>query len=250
MKKYHIIYSLGTDCACAMYMKQHNLRQYSGPFDWLTHATFETRAKLIINDFDKFLEIDDLRPIAKDINVENDDHCDYYENIRSGFYYYHDFPVGKTLKDVFNDVHTKYQRRICRFYDNVSKSKKVLFIWFSHEETLSDSFILDRCDLICKKFEKIIDFAIIQHDPNSPKGTIQSKLIAPNIQRYYLFSQAKDSLNRPTTQGDIDTCSKIFAQYQRIIPFRKRFLKRALRILCIVIPQRNLRKRLRNLIKL
>lgn len=43
MNRYDVIYSLGRDCSCAMYMRQTNLRSCSGPFDWLTHAGFEKR---------------------------------------------------------------------------------------------------------------------------------------------------------------------------------------------------------------
>ena len=55
MKKFDIIMSIGADCACAMYMKKHVMRTFSSPFDWLTHADFETRMDLIFNDFEKFL---------------------------------------------------------------------------------------------------------------------------------------------------------------------------------------------------
>ena len=52
MKKFDVIMSLGADCACAMYMKKHVMRTFSSPFDWLTHADFETRMNLILNDFE------------------------------------------------------------------------------------------------------------------------------------------------------------------------------------------------------
>lgn len=63
MNRYDVIYSLGRDCSCAMYMRQTNLRSCSGPFDWLTHAGFEKRFELMINNFDEFLEQSDLLPM-------------------------------------------------------------------------------------------------------------------------------------------------------------------------------------------
>lgn len=34
--KFDMIYSIGEDCACSLYMNKLKLRKVSGPFDWLT----------------------------------------------------------------------------------------------------------------------------------------------------------------------------------------------------------------------
>ena len=71
-QKYDIIYSIGRDCACAMYMKQANLRACSGPFDWLTNANFETRIDLILNDFQDFINKNDIVPLEKEMAWERE----------------------------------------------------------------------------------------------------------------------------------------------------------------------------------
>ena len=78
-KKYDIIYSIGRDCACAMYMNNCKIRATSGPFDWLTNASFETRMNLILNDFADFLNPNDIKFLPKDPNVINDEKNDYYD---------------------------------------------------------------------------------------------------------------------------------------------------------------------------
>ena len=47
--KYDIVYSIGHDCACSMYLKKHNLRVVSGPLDWLTSVPAHMRFNLILN---------------------------------------------------------------------------------------------------------------------------------------------------------------------------------------------------------
>lgn len=35
--EYHVVYSMGRDCASAMYLRDAGLRITSGPLDWLTN---------------------------------------------------------------------------------------------------------------------------------------------------------------------------------------------------------------------
>ena len=86
-KKYDIIYSIGRDCACAMYMRKTNLRICSGPFDWLTNASFEKRFEMMLNNFTGFLDKDKLKPMPKPTQFPSDKNNDYYENVENGFYF-------------------------------------------------------------------------------------------------------------------------------------------------------------------
>ena len=63
-KTYDIIYSIGYDCSCALYIKETGLRLTSGPFDWLTHASIEERFAALLNEFDDFFNIKDFKKIA------------------------------------------------------------------------------------------------------------------------------------------------------------------------------------------
>ena len=56
-KTFDLIVSIGEDCACSTYIRKFNLQFASYPFDWLTKSNFDTRIKLILNNFKDFFKI-------------------------------------------------------------------------------------------------------------------------------------------------------------------------------------------------
>jgi len=250
-QKYDVVYSIGRDCACAMYMKSAHLRTCSGPFDWLTNATFETRIDLIVNDFRDFLNRDDIAPLKKDPTRPNDETCDYYQNIRNDFYYYHDFPVGVPFDKSFPDVSEKYRRRIVRFYDNVNKSKRVLFIWFSQYTDTPDDLLIDASDRICKKFGKQIDFLVIEHSNNVSPAT--KRQIAKNIVRYNLHTRIYDDGGNLDTLGLTKFVKPIYLQYAVKEPIglviRRGFRRILADVVCLFLPIHGVRGRVKHFIR-
>ena len=135
-KKFDLVISLGEDCACSSYLRRFNLQEYSYPFDWLTRAKLMTRVDLLANDFEGFLEKENVHPIEKPAgNV--DENADYYEDRKTDFYFYHDFPAGMPFEESYAKVKAKYDRRIKRMYDLIFKSKSVLFVWWSRDKHTS-----------------------------------------------------------------------------------------------------------------
>ncbi len=238
-KSYDIIYSIGRDCATAMYMNKCKMRITSGPFDWLTNASFETRMNLILTDFADFLNIDDIKFLPKDPNVLNDDKCDYYENIRNGFYYYHDFPAGKNLLESMPDVTEKYNRRIARFINNMHKKSRILLIWFSQVHNTPNDVIVDLCNRVSAKFGKTIDFMIIEHMENQ-RSVVRTDL-APNIVKYNVHAKTFDDLGRPTTEGDTAVITPLFAQFRLRTTLRHKIIM----FLIKLIPFHDMRHRIR-----
>lgn len=165
-KKYDIIYSLGENCACAMYLMHLGLRLTAGPFDWLACASFETRCELILNNFKDFINCADLKKSPKDNSIINDDRYDYYTNARNNFLHCHDFSVGVPLSISYSLVLSKYDRRIARFYNNIRRKRRVCMVWFSHYTDTPDDVIIKYCNEICRYFNKTIDFLIIEHLEN------------------------------------------------------------------------------------
>ena len=211
--KYDIIYSIGRDCSCAIYLQKQGLRILSGPFDWLTNVNdIKDRLNFILNDFNDFLNLEDLKFLPKDPNVFNDEACDYYENLCNGFYYYHDFPKNVSLNDAFPQVKEKYDRRIRRFMYNLKTKKEVLLVWFSHIPT-ADEAIIPLCEQICQKYNKQIDFLVIENDDTKNDDEIEKKLLASNIVMYKLKTSSLDENGNPTTMGREEVCSKLFKNY-------------------------------------
>ena len=218
-KKYDIIYSIGHDCACSMYLKKHQLRVVSGPLDWLTSVPAHMRFNMILNDFVDFMNIEDFVFVEKNPNIVNDDKCDYYKNVRTGLYFYHDFASGIPLTQSFEDVAEKYRRRIERFYKNIREKRHVLLVWFSHyHDTTNEQWVRFATDF-CNKIGKKIDLLIIQHLENQyiPIKTV----IAPNIVRYDLHTTEKDNNGNNTTVGNEKLCDSIFSQYGLRVPQSK-----------------------------
>ncbi|MEI7410316.1 DUF1796 family putative cysteine peptidase [Pectobacterium aroidearum] len=251
MKEYDMIYSIGRDCACSEYLKKHGLRISSGPFDWLTNASFEERFTLLLNDFKDFLNPEDFIPLEKDPSVLNDNNCDYYKNKNTNFYYYHDFPINVKFSDSFNKVKEKYSKRISRFYFNVKNKERILLVWFSHYHTTDDNVVIDNCNELCKKMGKNIDFLIIEHNENLSKDYIEKRKIATNILRVNLYTITLDSSGNVTTMGDEDHCNKIFSEYKLITSFsfrvKKEFKSLGIKFICLFIPIKKWRKKVRSL---
>ncbi len=246
-KKYDIIYSIGRDCACASYLAKLNLRACSGPFDWLTNANFQQRFELMLNDFSNFLNKDDLHLMPKPTQFPADKNNDYYENIRTGLYFWHDFPADKSFEEAYPEVKQKYERRIKRFYENIQNHNKVLLVWFSQVHNTPNELVLDLCDKFCKKMGKTIDFLIIEH----AEGLQQAEMtqLSTNILKYRCHATRFDENGVPQTQGNERLVSPIFSQYKLAIPFKLRlvkFLRRWLsKIICLFIFDKQLRKKIK-----
>ncbi|MBE6449099.1 MAG: hypothetical protein E7013_00130 [Alphaproteobacteria bacterium] len=225
-KTYDIIYSIGYDCSCALYIKETGLRLTSGPFDWLTHASFEERFAALLNEFDDFFNIKDFKKIEKTDHIH-----DHYENIRTGFYFYHDFAAGLPIEKTLYDVQQKYSRRIKRFYKNIIENQKVLLIFLSQYTDTPNDKIEKLCTEFCKKINKNIDFLIIEH--KSQVDSIQKISIKPNILKYNANIVSFDNENKPSLFGNRKVCEEIFKQYQ--LPFKHRIVKKISRLLARII---------------
>ncbi|MFN7302088.1 MAG: DUF1796 family putative cysteine peptidase, partial [Bacteroidota bacterium] len=173
-------------------MNRFKLRRVSGPFDWLTHALFHTRMELILTHFQDFMNVKDLKFLEKDPNVLNDDMHDYYENVVTDFYFYHDFKAGLALDAQIGAVQQKYDRRIQRFYQQIHANNRVLLIWLAHNQQTDDRLILEYSEKLISFFQKPIDFLIIEHDATQADGEIERRELSNHVVKYRLFSYCYD----------------------------------------------------------
>ncbi len=252
-QKYDIVYSLGYDCACAQYMQSAQIRICSGPFDWLTNADFQTRLNLILNDFENFLEFDDLKFLPKNQKMFNDPYCDYYENTKNGFYYYHEFKTGENLADLFNKIKEKYDRRIKRFNENLRTKEKVLLIYFSHYPIKDEKTVNELCKAVCKKFNKTIDFLIIEYDENKKDNEIENYKLDDNITIYKLNTRKLDKEGNLTVPGNKHLVRPIFKKYELILPLKTKIKRKILfnlsKIICPFIFNKKTRAKVKNYLR-
>lgn len=232
VKKYDFICSIGEDCACTSYLKNFNLRTTSSPFDWLTKADFETRINLIINNFENFLNIEDLKLLQKDINIENDNKCDYYHNIKTNFYFYHDFPINIKLEQSFQDVKEKYNRRIERFYYNINNNKNILFIWWSRDKIISNDILINSYNKLQNKF-KLNNINLLIFENNFDKCDIEYNHINDNILKvisnFAFYKNEKD-----ITIGNKIQSNKVFSQIKLKIILWKYILNNIIKYFCYI----------------
>lgn len=213
-KKFDLVLSIGEDCACAMYLRDFKLRKQSYPFDWLTKADFNTRIELILNNFNDFLNKNDLKYLKKPEGI-TDNNCNYYENVKTDFYFYHDFKKDIPFDKMYNAVNLKYTRRINRFYKKITSNKNILFVWWSRDKHLDNNYLREIYKKLSDKFEKQnINLLIFENDEKL-NDKIETQTLNPNIIKK-ISNIAKYDTSKPQTetQGNLNVNNSIFAEIQ------------------------------------
>jgi len=239
-RRFDLIISIGEDCACASYLQRFNLRDASYPFDWLCHATFEKRIELIADDFCGFMEKPNLRWFAKPATGLRDLENDNYEDMATGFYFYHDFREGVPLDDTYDAVNEKYQRRIARLYRNVARAKNVLFVWWTRDKDISCETLMDSQKVLSRKFQKDICLLALQNDTGG-------RTLIERPGEFVIRVKAPLTDAEGSTMGNREVCDSIFSQialsWQRVLAKkRKKILEN---VICAFIPFKSLRKQIR-----
>lgn len=213
-KNYDFIFSLGEDCACTGYLRAQKLQEESFPFDWLTKASFDSRIELLINDFTDFINEEDFSILEKNPTSNTDQHYDYYNNEKTGFYFYHDFPVGEDFKKAFPSIKEKYQRRIERLYNRINNANSVLVVWLSRNKHIQNDNILRAHSELLNKFpNKIIDFLILENDSDKLHLEFDIQKINDNIIKIKYDNSSYDKSNpMAECMGNKEASNIIFAK--------------------------------------
>ena len=246
-KKFDLIISLGEDCACTSYLRRFNLQYNSYPFDWLTGAEFSKRIDLLCNNFERFLNIEDLKNITKKNTNLCDNRTDSYQNNYTNFNFYHDFLKEIPFETMFNKVKEKYERRINRMYSHIETSENILFVWWSRDKHLENDNLKNAYEKLSKKFKnKSIYLLIIEYkDTNIPEYLY----INNNILKVS-FDNTSFKLNTKWNEvlGNETNNNKIFCQIKRkynVSQYCNIILIKILLIFANLIPIKTQRKHLR-----
>jgi hypothetical protein len=215
------------------------LRQASFPFDWLTAAELAPRLDLLLNEFEDFLNLEDLRYMEKPAGIVGDPHCDNYQNVRNGFFYYHDFPAGSELDQAYPDVKEKYNRRVERLLSLLNSNKTILFVWYAHEPLLSgNEEIVKYGERLAQKYGKRIDLLIIENDQSLSKDDYKLEHLSPGVRKVLANTYPDDKEH--ITLGNVKLGDRIFNEqcllrYKPWPLFRKAIQKRFIRLACLFI---------------
>lgn len=216
-KQYDCIFSLGEACLCATILSKLGLRHFSSPFDWMYGATFEERMNILLNDFENFLNKEDLSFVGQRDNPEP---CDIYFNNRTKICLNHDFPLNVPLEKSFSNIKKKYDRRISRLLNTIKKSKNVLIVFMELPDSDKKASIDTLKDLMKKINNKFsdtkIDILYIKHNEDMADGIFDSEIINDNITIGYCFNRDKNASVNYT--GNFNNVKMLFSEIKSDAP--------------------------------
>lgn len=179
MKKFKYIVSLGHFCSPAMEFEKIDRRQFSLPFDWLVTHRFSVVMDLINNNFDGFLNAEDMYQFKA--------YPQYYKNKKLDVDFYHDFSPFKSFQSQIDGVSEKYKRRIERFYHIVKEP--TLFLRYITRNDV---------EYICKNYDSILE-SLKKCNPQNDILFVcnsEDRLPLENAAVYYVEKPANDNVSR------------------------------------------------------
>lgn len=239
--KYDLVISLGTDCACASYLNRHNLRFHSFPFDWLTVAPFENRISLVVNDFEHFLDYNDLKFLFSGDEQPFNKEKDGFQNVKTKFNFYHDFPANVPLEKSLPSVREKYNRRIKRFYKKIHNNKKILFIYFCRNEKIENNEIINAFKKLDVKFEKQ-NISLLILENKYGQNEFEYSELCKNV---YKITYDSLSFNVNETLGNIEMNDKVFSSIKLSGLWKYKLSSKISKILTMFILKKELRRKYR-----
>ncbi|MGZ9586824.1 DUF1796 family putative cysteine peptidase [Paenibacillus marinisediminis] len=123
---YDGIFSLGDLCLASIQLQKNNLRPYSGVLDWMGSPQLSDVNRLLMNRFEGFMELQNLRVVGdatEEMLLVSDDVYHILSN--------HDFSKKQntyTHLDTYPEVKQKFERRIDRFLEKANSCKRILFV--------------------------------------------------------------------------------------------------------------------------
>ena len=128
LKKYDVIFSIGSACLCSQMLRRAGLQFCSYPFDWLADCGFSERIDFLVSDFKDFFNPEDFYFTGRH-NADEHNPCDVYKNDKTGIVFNHDFACGVPFDVSYPAVKAKYDRRINRLLNDIDRHKNILIVF-------------------------------------------------------------------------------------------------------------------------
>lgn len=162
-KKYDFIFSIGEACSCTQALRNNFLQIASFPFDWLFGSNFIGRCKILTQEFERFIEKDDLEYSYEERSIS----CQAYHNKFNDITFNHDFKKDMPFEDAYKEVFEKYQRRIKRLFDEIQNAKSVLIVYIESPLTnhinIENSEITEGFNILKNKFGDKINLLYVKY---------------------------------------------------------------------------------------
>ena len=179
--KYDLVFGIGEACSCTQALRTSGLQYTSYPLDWLFGSDFNGRVDILISDFNRFIEQEDLQYSYSERSIS----CDAYLNNKTQITFNHDFPAKVPLEESYPMVAEKYQRRINRLLNNIKNANSMLVVYIetpNNENHTSDKDIICGWKKIQKKYsDKKIDLLYFMNDTTLSTKNIKKENITTNI---------------------------------------------------------------------
>lgn len=167
-ERFDLVFGLGANCACAMYLNNTAYRMRSLPFDWIAKASFTQRVATLCSRFSGFLAKENVvfalePPAGRPHNV--------YRDTVQGYEFVHDFPKGMSYEDSYPEVRAKYDRRIARLLGLLDGGISACLVWWSADMKAEDSDCVFGIEEIRRAFPKSdCRLLVFENDLSFPRG--------------------------------------------------------------------------------
>ena len=149
---------LGRACRPAKWLKTHNLRYCSLPFDWFMNFSLEAVLSVLINSVSStFIEYRE--------EPEKAEKHRYITELKTGTVFMHDFPLEKEMKDYVSIFEKNIERRCERMRKILKNYRNICFICNRNEDI---SVFSDFISKMLELYPKLkINFVNIRHSKDS-----------------------------------------------------------------------------------
>lgn len=181
--------SLGHCCFVAIELEKLGLRDASMPFDWVRtrwraiERSFNTR-------FSGYLNYDDLYQKKTVLHA--------YKNLEYGVGFFHDFVDYKSLKNQIKSVQDKYERRIDRFFNNITERTLFIRYMWDDDELLYVSNNYAMIESMIKEYNSDNEIVFISHSDSQMIDTSKIKYI------FFIDKNADEELNDLPISSNVD----------------------------------------------
>lgn len=217
-RSYDLIFGIGEACSCTQSLRDSKLQVFSYPFDWLFGSNFEGRVSILLSEFYRFIDKDDLRYTSYTPSIK----CDAYTSTFNGITFNHDFLKSVEFDEMYELVKTKYKRRITRLLSQIKNAKSILIVYLetpSRIDKLADNNILkEQLHKIKMKYpHKTINILYFTNDESLNSMEYKEEFISNDIIKvmgnYKLYGVYNDIDNRGGGELDYVVIPEFFTQY-------------------------------------
>lgn len=189
LKRYDCVISLGALCIASRTLRNCHIQKESMPFDWVMaqepvqegRGDLKGRVDLILNRFENYFNLSDFSIL--DTKPSNSNHLQVVNN-KTGLVYLHDFTYSDSIESSYKEAKEKYDRRVNRFYDTIESSNKILFLYITLNNSISNNDFLTEVKRIrgyCN--DTVCDFLYIDNDYKMSERLIKQEEVFDGVYR-------------------------------------------------------------------